>query len=204
MPSLSASRPARSKVLPIVLLFLLFSIHTIATPFTPMIGRPIPKLNGGLNLYPPYQEDIEDYCFDDEDKNFDRDFHGPSRDKRQPQYRLMDKIHSGFLDEFQRTPGKDGRYDVEPKTGGDSFQRSSSNNVEGWGKVRSTPIGKGRRSPRIARITPKDGRHPYPTTATATTTTVHAPPPPKKKSLPEVEWLWWLTPNIILYIGSSR
>lgn len=159
MPSLFAAR--RLKVLPTVLFFLLFSLHTIAAPFTPMIGRPIPKLNGGLNLYPPYQEDIEDYGFDDEDRNFDRDFHGPSRDKRLPQYRLMNKIHSGFIDEFQRAPKMDGRYDEQPNTGGDSFQRSSSNNVGGWGKVRATPVGRGR-SPKIARITRKDGYHPNP------------------------------------------
>lgn len=160
MPSLFAVR--RLKVLPTVFLFLLFSIHTIAAPFTPVIGRPIPKLNGGLNLYPPYQEDIEDYGFNDEDKNFDRDFHGPSRDKRPPQYRLMNKIHSGFIDEFQRAPKMDGRSNEQPNTGGDSFQRSSSNNVGGWGKVRATPAGRGR-SPKVARITRKDGHHPNPT-----------------------------------------
>lgn len=161
MPSLSAVR--RPKVLPTILLFLLFSLRTIAAPFTPMIGRPIPKLNGGLNLYPPHQEDIEDYCFDDEDRNFDRDFHGPPRDKRLPQYRLMNKIHSGFIDEFQRAPKMNGHYDEQTNTGGDAFQRSSSNNVGGWGKVRATPVGRGR-SPKIARITRKDGYRPNPTT----------------------------------------
>lgn len=127
-----------------------------------MIRRPIPRLNGGLNLYPPYQEDIENYAFSDEEMHLDRDFHSAPRDKRQ-QSGLMSRIHGEFIGELPRTSeGYDGPHD-EPNTGGDSFQRSSSNNVEGWGKLRAVPARKGQRSPRIAKITPKDGYTHYST-----------------------------------------